>query len=230
MSFRSTFPLLCLSALCCSGCVTTDPSQGAAPSSQFVPVDRIRIQQRFAVVDVNAANLGNEAHRCVQQLAATSKTVVDQAAKLPLPRGTVVSLSNVNAANSLVIVGSRATCLQQSTARHPIFAAEIFVDTVNPSGVPPAVTDKWYADLARRIAETGRATAAYVFPNGNAFIASYWVEPPLKTRLAYASEFKKAGTWESGTYDFRFVDPNLSSVTTVARNGAKAKMAPIDYR
>lgn len=230
MSFRTTFPLVCLAALYCAGCVTTDQTQAAAPSSQFVPVDRIQIQKRFTVVDVNAANFGNEVHRCVPQLGATSKTVVDQAAKLPLPRGTVVSLSNVRASNSFVIVGSRAICLQESTARQPIFAAEIFVDTVSPSGVPPDVTDRWYADLARRIAETGRATAAYVFPNGNAFIASYWIEPPLKTRLAYASEFKKAGTWESGTYDFRFVDPNLSSVATVARNGAKAKTAPIDYR
>lgn len=230
MSFRSTLPLLCLSALCCSGCVTTDQAQGGTPSSQFVPVDRVRIPQRFAVVEVNATNFGGEAHRCVPQLGPTSKPVVDQAAKLPLPRGTVVSLSNVDAANSLVIVGSRAICLQQSTARQPIFAAEIFTDTVNPSGVPPAVTDKWYADLAKRIAETGRATAAYVFPNGNAFIASYWIEPPLKTRVVYASEFKKAGTWETGTYDFRFVDPNITSVSTVTRNGAKAKMAPIDYR
>jgi len=101
MSFRSTFPLVCLAALCAAGCVTTDQTQGGAPSSQFVPVDRIQIQQRFAVVDVNAANLAGEAHRCVPQLGATSKAVVDQATKLPLPRGTVVSLSNVNAANSL---------------------------------------------------------------------------------------------------------------------------------
>jgi len=230
MFSRFSYLLACSAAILCSGCVTTGQTQPGATSSQFVPVDRIQIQKRFAVVDVNAANFGSEAHRCVPQLGATSKPVVNQAAKLPLPRGTVVSLSNINAANSLVIVGSRAICLQQSTARQPIFAAEIFVDTVNPSGVPPEVTDKWYADLARRIAETGRATAAYVAPNGNAFIASFWVEPPLKATLAYASEFKKAGTWESGTYDFRFVDPNFASVTVVTRNGAKAKMAPIDYR
>lgn len=106
----------------------------------------------------------------------------------------------------------------------------MFENTVNPRGVPPDVTDKWYADLAKRIAEAGRATAAYVAPNGNAFIASYWVEAPVKTRLSYSNDFKKAGTWESGTYDFRFVNPNLSSVSMTTRNGANVKTSLIEPR
>ena len=222
--------LACFTAALSAGCVTTDQTQGAATSAQYVPIDRIQIQNRFDVREVNAANLGAEVHRCVPQLSATAKPVVEQAAKLPLPRTTVVSLSHVNAANSLVIVGSSAICLQQSTARHPIFAGEIFLNTINPRGVPPDVTDKWYAELAKQIAEKGRATAAYVAPNGNAFIASYWVDSPLKTRLSYSNEFKKAGTWESGAYDFRFVNPNLSSVSMTTRNGANVKTSPIDPR
>lgn len=229
MSSRYAYLLACSAALLCSGCVTTNNTQ-AAPNSEFVPIDRIQIQNRFDVREVNAGNLGSEVHRCVPQLSATSRHVVEQAAKLPLPQGTVVSLSHVAAANSLVIAGSSAICLQQSTARYPIFAGEIFVDTVNPTGVPPDVTDKWYAELAKRIAETGRATAAYVAPNGNAFIASYWVESSLKTRLSYSNEFKKAGTWESGTYDFRFIDRNFTSISMVSRGGTRTKTNPIGRR
>jgi len=229
MNSRYAF-LACLAGLVCSSCVSTDAGQGTVTNAQFVPGDRIQIQSRCDIREVNAANLGSEAHRCVPQLSATSKAVVEQAAKLPLPRGTVVSLSHIDAANFLVIAGSNSICLRQSTARYPIFAGEVFLGTVNPMGVPPDITDRWYAELAKRIAETGRTTAAYVFPNGNAYIASYWIDPPLKTRLYYSSEFKKAGTWESGTYDFRFANQNLTSVSTTTRNGSKTKSNPIEGR
>jgi len=211
--------LVGLLGLFLGGCVTTSssaPSSFASPTD-YVPLDQIQIANRFDVAEINAANIGVEAYHCVPQLSAGSKNVSDTGAKLPLPRGMVRSLSHVSSANSFVISGSKAICIHQSAAHYPIFAAEAFSDTVNSSSVPPTVTDGWYAQIAHRMAEAGRVTVAYVFPNGNADIASYWVEGSNKNAIHYAREFKKSGTWESGSYDFRFSHPSLTSVTVTKR-------------
>lgn len=209
--------LVGLLGLCLGGCVTTSSSSSFAPPTDYVPLDQIRIANRFEVTEINAANIGVAAYRCVPQLSAASKNVSDTGAKLPLPRGMVRSLSHLSSANSFMIVGSQAICIHQSAAHYPIFAAEAFSDTINPSSVPPTVTDGWYAQIARRMAEAGRVTVAYVFPNGNADIASYWVEGSNKNAIHYAREFKKAGTWESGSYDFRFSHPSLTTITSTKR-------------
>ena len=231
MSFVRFGRLTCflLFGLAVGGCVTTASSPNGS-SSGGVPLDQIQIQDRFEVVNVDASSLGREAHRCVPQLAANAKSVTDTAAKLPLPRGNTVALSHLNGSSWLVISGATAICIPRSAAGYPIFASEAFVATVNPSGVPPTITDGWYAQLARRLAEKGRVSAAYIFSNGNATIATYWVEPASKNFLYYASEFKKAGTWESGTYDFRFTDPNMSSVASVKRGSASIKVNLIEHR
>src|SRR5690349_2126124 len=147
--------LVCLFGLALGGCVTTSSSAPSsfAPPSDYVPLDQIQIVNRFDVVEVSAANLGVEAHRCVPPLSASSKSVNDTGAKLPLPRGNVTALSHLSSSSSFVISGSKAICIRQSAAHYPIFATEAFVDTVNPQGVPPTVTDGWYAQIARRMAE-----------------------------------------------------------------------------
>lgn len=214
-----------LLGLVLGGCVTTSSApSNFAPPTDYVPLDQIQISARFQVVEVNAANLGVEAYHCVPQLSAGSKSVMDTASKLPLPRGNVTALSHLSSASSFVISGSQAICIHQSAARYPIFAAEAFSETVNPSGVPPTVTDGWYAQIARRMAEAGRVTVAYVFPNGNAEIANYWVESPNKNAIRYAREFKKAGTWETGTYDFRFSHASLSGVAATKRGQQMSKV------
>ena len=146
----------------------------------------------------------------------------DTGAILPLPVGTVRSLSHLSSASSFVISGSKAICIRQSAAHYPIFAADAFADTVNPASVPPTVTDGWYAQIARRMAEAGRVTVAYVFPNGNADIASYWVEGSNKNTIHYAREFKKAGTWETAPNDFRFSHPSLTSVASTKREQSQS--------
>jgi hypothetical protein len=208
--------LVGLFGLFLGGCVTTS-SSSFAPPTDYVPLDQIQIANRFEVTEINAANIGVEAYHCVPQLSAGSKNVNDTGALLPLPRGMVRSLSHLSSSSSFVISGSKAICIRQSTAHYPIFAAEAFLDTVNPSGVPPTVTDGWYVQIARRMAEAGRVTVAYVFPNGNADVANYWVEGSNKNAIHYAREFKKAGTWETGSYDFRFSHPSLTGVTATKR-------------
>lgn len=226
MQFWHAFPS-CVVAVFLAGCVTT-PTQNFAPPNDYVPLDRIQIQNQFQVVDVDAANLAIEAHRCVPQLNAESKNVAQQAGKLPLPRNTFLALGHASSASMLFIARSTATCIRQSTARYPIFAGEAFEVTVNPKGVPPNVTEGWYAQLAMRIAENGRVTVAYVFPNGNADIASYWVTSPNKNTLNYSNEFKKAGTWETGTYDYRFTNPGLAGVSTTKRGSSMEKPNLLD--
>lgn len=221
--------LACVVGLMLGGCVTTPSSapSGFAPPAGYVPLDQIQIVDRFMVVEVNAANLGAETQRCVPQIPAGSKSVIEAAAKLPLPRGTITGLSHLSSGSMLVISGSRAICIRQSAAHYPIFAAEAFVATINPTSVPPTVTDGWYAQIARRMAEAGRVTVAYVFTNGNADIASYWVEPTRKYWIRYAREFRKAGSWETGTYDFRFSHPSLTSISMTKR-GANSSMVKVD--
>jgi len=189
-----------------------------------VALDQIQIVNRFQVVEVNAANLGVEAYHCIPQLSAGSKNVNDMASKLPLPLGRVTALSHLSSANSFVISGSKAICIQQSAAHYPIFAVEAFSETVNPTGVPPTITDDWYVQIARRLAEAGRVTVAYSFRNGNADIASYWVEGSNKNVIYYANEFRKAGSWETGAYDFRFSHASLTGVTSTKRGTQMAKV------
>ena len=219
-----------LLGLCLGGCVTESSApQRFAPPADYVPLDQIQIPDRFQVVEVNAANLGVEAYHCVPQLSAGSKSVVDTASKLPLPRGGVTALSHLSSANSFVISGSKGICIHQSAAHYPIFAAEAFSETVNPTGVPPTVTDGWYSRIAGRMAETGRVTVAYAFANGNAEIANYWVEGSNKNVIHYAREFKKAGTWGTGSYDFRFSHASLTGVSATKRGQQMAKVNLIGY-
>jgi hypothetical protein len=211
-------------------CVATSSSAQSGPASptDYVPLNQIQIVKRFAVVEVNAANLAVEAHRCVPPLSAGSKNVNDTAHKLPLPRGQVITLSHLSSANSFVISGSKAICIQQSSARYPIFTVGAFSETVNPSGVPPTITDDWYVQIARRLAEAGRASVVYIFPNGNADVTDYWVEDPTRNVIHYAVEFKKAGNWEKGTYDLRFTHASLSSVSSTKRGTQMEKINLID--
>lgn len=220
--------LVCALGLILCGCVTTSSSTPSnfAPPTDYVPLDQIQIVNRFEVVDVTAANLDAEARRCVPTMPPNAKSVTDTAGKLPLARGHITGLAHLSSSSTLVIVGGRAICIRQSAARFPIFAADALTATVNPSGVPPTVTDGWYAQIVRRLAETGRVTVAYAFPNGNAEIASYWVEPASKNAIHYAREFKRAGSWESGTYDFRFSNPSLSGVSSTKRG---TSMSRIDF-
>lgn len=215
--------------LALGGCVTTSERQFAAPTD-YVPMDQIQIQNRFDSVEVNAANLGVEANRCVPQLNSGSQAVVQNARKLPLPRGTMLALSHVSSSKTFFLSGSTGICISQSANHYPIFAGEAFLVTANPQGVPPGITEGWYADIARRIAEKGRATVAYVYPNGNAYVVNYWVEAPNKDALQYASEFKKAGTWETGTYDYRFSNASISSMSVTRRNNVMSKPNLIEQR
>ena len=81
--------------------------------------------------------------------------------------------------------------------------------------------------LAGSIAEAGRVTVVYVFANGNADVASYWVEAPNKNVIRYAGEFKKAGSWETGTYDLRFTHASMSGVSSTKRGGTSMTKADL---
>ena len=213
-----------------AGCETTQPRQFAAPDD-YVPLGSLQIESRFPGAQVTAGNLAAEATKCVPQLTATSVSVKDLAAKLPLPAGKAIGLGHVRSASQFLVNRSTGICLRQSEARYTILAAEAFLDTLNPVGVPPDVTDDWYKQIAKKLAESGSTKVAYVYSNGNAGLTSYWLGSGNdKHTLYYAQEFKKAGAWDEAAYGLIFKHPNMASISETKRNGVGVKSNLIGHR
>lgn len=143
-----------------AGCETTQPKQ-FAPPDDYVPLSALRIESKFQSAQVNAGNLAVEAAKCVPQVVASGTGVKDTAAKLPLPAGTTIGVGHLSSASQFQITRSTGICLRQSEARYTILAAEAFLDTVNPVGVPPDVLDDWYKQIAKSLAESGSAKVVY---------------------------------------------------------------------
>jgi hypothetical protein len=89
--------------------------------------------------------------------------------------------------------------------------------------VSPLIADSWYKHIAMYIATKGTAKVAYTFPNGNAFIATYWVASTKTSSLYYSSEFKKVGTWEKEIFDRKFFHPTSTSVAETKRSDQYVK-------
>lgn len=217
-------------AVLLAGCQTTQPRQ-FAQSDDYVPLSNLRIESRFQGAEVTASNLAAEASKCVTKLLPSGVAVKDTASKLPLPGGTTISLGHVSSASQFQITRSTGICLRQSEARYTILAAEAFLDTVNPVGVPPDVADDWYKQIARNIAESGSAKVAYVYPGGNAALATYWLGSGHERHdLYYTQEFKKAGAWDEAGYRLIFRHANLASISETKRQGIGKKSNLIGHR
>lgn len=200
----------------------------AAPPADYVPIEKAQIASRFMTISITRENLAAEASKCIPQLNGDSETIKKAANNVPIQN--VVGFSHLSSANLFLTRYTTAICLQKSSARFPIFAAEAFLETVNPKGVPPDVVDGWYKQIALLIATKGIAKVAYVYGNGNAFAVSYWVEPTSAFGLYYSSTFNKAGTWETGTFDARFSHPAMTSVSETQRSGVSQKTYPLAHR
>lgn len=217
-------------AVLLAGCVTTQPKQFAQPDD-YVPLSNLHIESRFQSTQVTASNLAAEASHCVPQLLTSGSGVKDTASRLPLPAGTTISLGHVSSASQFQITRSTGICLRQSEARYTILAAEAFLETVNPVGVPPDVVDDWYKQIARKIAESGSVKVAYVYASGNAALVSYWLgSGPERHVLYYTQEFKKAGAWDEAGYGLIFRHANMASVSETKRNGIGKKSNLIGLR
>lgn len=217
-------------AVLLTGCETTQPKQFAQPDD-YVPLSNLRIDSRFQSAQVTASNLAAEVFKCVPQIVASGSGVKDTAAKLPLPVGTTIGVGHMSSASQFQITRSTGICLRQSETRHTILAAEAFLDTVNPVGVPPDVVDDWYKQIAKNLAESGSTKVAYAYANGNATLVSYWLGAGAERYvLYYTQEFKKAGAWDEAGSGLIFRHANMASISETKRNGVGKKSNLIGHR
>jgi hypothetical protein len=209
------------------------PAVGSLPPAEpsyltdFVPVDQIQILSRFETVEVTRGNLGTEIRRCIPEIAADSQVIRDK--QRDFSGKSSWATSQAGSARIFFVHETTAICIRMSVADFPVYAAEAFLDTVNPAGVSPEVLDVWYKKIANLIAARGKATVAYETNDGNAFVATYWVESPM-FGLNYSSEFKKAGEWETDDIDAHFLHSNMNSVTVIKRSGRNEKMDLLSHR
>jgi hypothetical protein len=198
------------------------------PPSDYVPIDQIRIASHFDTVEVTPDSLGQEVAKCIPQLDANSAGIKRILLSFPSPN--INSFGHTSSSRILILHRTTGACVQRSAAKFPIFAAETFVETVNPTGVAPDIVDGWYKQIALQIAKKGTAKVAYAFANGNAFVANYWVETTPDFSLFYSSTFRKAGTWETENFDARFSDVTMTSVSETQISGRSQKSFPFAHR
>lgn len=210
-----------------TGCATPHRRTYLEPTD-YVPIDEVVIQQKFDGINLNPENLFFEMSRCVPQLSVTSKNSLN--IYRDFPTKSLHVLGHKSSGNLFLVKGVSGLCLKQSSEKFPVFAAEAFYETINPKGVPPDVVDTWYRQLAQLIARKGMAKIAYTYTNGNAAIASYWVESNPKSTLFYSSVFKRAGQWESESVDATFAHPSLTSITETKRGKSTEKSYVLDHR
>ncbi len=196
--------------------------------ADYVPIDEVVIQKKFNVINLTHENLLFEMNRCIHQLSVSSKKTVNIFQAFPTKNLHV--LSHQSSGNMFMVKGIVGICLQQSSEKFPIFAAEAFYETINPIGVPPDVANVWYSQLGLLIARKGVAKIAYSYASGNAVIVNYWVENAPKSTLFYSSEFKKAGQWESENLDAKFAYPKMTTVVETKRGKSLEKSYVLDHR
>jgi hypothetical protein len=184
-----------------------------------VPLDQIRIKPKFDTVSLTKENLAAEHKKCVPFLETNTDRMNAAVREFPRNNG-IVSVGHVSSSKKFIYRGSTGLCLEYSTNRFPIFAAETFIGTANPTGVPPDVTDDWYMKIAQKIAIKGRAKVAYVMDKGTAFLVSYWSDQSGSV-LNYWTDFKKVGEWENVMVDYKFSNPALRGFSETKRGDAK---------
>lgn len=220
--------LMLLSVAIIFGCATPQQTKYLAPPSDYVPIDQVRIKPRFDTIFLNKQNLATEHRKCVPFIMENTESMNAAVREFPQSNATIV-VGHASSSKQFIYRGSTGLCLEFSTNRYPIFAAETFIGTANPTGVPPDVTDDWYMKIAMKIAINGRAKVAYVTDKGTAFLVSYWCDQTGKSALSYWSEFKKVGEWENTEVDYKFSHPALRglSLTKHAKDKRMKKVFPL---
>lgn len=191
------------------------------PPTDFVPLSKVVIKNRQAEVFLTKENLGAEVLKCVPTFKIDGKAFKDKLDKFP-EKNSIVSIGHASSSKKFVYSENSGVCLEYSSNGYPIFAADDFLETVNPVGVPPDVAEEWFKKIAYRIAVNGRVKVAYVSDKGTAFVDSYWAEKK-DSSIYYWSDFKKVGEWETLQLDFTFSHPGLQSHSSTTRSGSMRK-------
>jgi hypothetical protein len=181
--------------------------------TDVIPLKAIRIQSHFDTVEVTPANFREMLLQCIPQIGTNPNAIA-------LPPASVVNATYASASSSRIFLLKKSSglCLYRSSTNFPIFAGDAFIATVNPVGVPDDVADRWNKQLATLVAQQGMARVAFIFNNGNAAMAKYWINPSTPLELNYTSQQKSAGEWESQELDARFSDAALTSVSLTNAN------------
>lgn len=207
------------------------------PPADAVPILKIKIPARFEPIELTADTLRSEVQKCVTTESPDASLPVNVTANFPDDTVTHV-FSHPGSASQFVLSGSTGLCLRKSVTGYPIFAAEAFINTISPIGIPADVQEGWNQKLATIIAIQGKARVAYVFNNGAGIVARYWVETRPFHVLHYVSEgFKKKEVLELESLDERFSHPALRGVSTTNRSvplskqpGANSKSRLLSHR
>lgn len=178
--------------------------------AEAVALKDIRIPSHFDFVDVTAANFREVLLQCLPQFAANAT-----ATQMPPPAAVSAVYAGAQTAPLFVLKKSKGLCVHRSASNFPIFAADEFLETITPAGVADSVIDRWNQRIAELIARKGEARIAYVFGDGHASIATYWVHASQPLELHYAARPKAIGEWEQQDVDARFADPALVAVNLV---------------
>lgn len=208
------------------GCAIPQQQEYFAPPSDYVPLDQITIKSRFDTVLLTKENLAAEHKKCVPFIQPNTESMNTAVRDFPRNNATI-TVAHQSSSKKFIYRGSRGLCLEFSANRYPIYAAETFIGTANPTSVPPDVTDDWYMKIALKIAINGRAKVAYVADKGTAYLVSYWSEQPNGFALRYWVDFKKVGEWEGIEVDYKFSNPALHGFTETKRGKQLVKNFPL---
>jgi hypothetical protein len=219
---------LCAFLVACVTACTTPPQKYFPPPTDYVPIDQVQIPSRFDTVEITVNNFAIEAQKCVPQLMTDSQSIKNSLKNFP--NTNIVNFGHASSANEFVLRKTTGFCMHRSSEKFPIFAAESFLETVNPEGVAPDITEEWYKQIALLIAQKGMAKVAYVMENGNAYLVTYWVQSSPASALIYSKLFQKAGTWEKEKLDVRFSYPTMATLSETKRNGETKKYYPLAHR
>jgi hypothetical protein len=182
-----------------------------SPPHDCIPLDKVKIMSTFARIEITRENLSKEARRCISDENADDWRIRRELRDFPSNK--IKMVSHANSSKKFVFWKTTGICLEESTERFPIFAAEMFLKTVNPNGVPDEIADEWYRQIALLIATRGSAKIAYVFTSGNAYLANYWIDGSKPYELLYSKDFRKVGTWEMEKIDIRFTHPAMKGIS-----------------
>jgi len=210
-----------LSAALTYGCASPQ-RQYFAPPSDYVKLDQIQIKPKFDTVLLTKENLATEQQKCVPFLQLNSDSTRNSVSKFPRHNVTI-AVGHQSSSKKFIYRGTTGLCLEYSENKYPIYAAETFIATDNPTGIPPDVTNNWYMKIAMQIAHKGQAKVAYITNKGTAFLVSYWSDQTGGFTLYYATEFKKAGEWENVTVDYKFSNSALNGFAETRRGNGNDK-------
>jgi hypothetical protein len=155
---------------------------------------------------------------------ATPSTISRWSSEIQGSRNASQIMRSSKSAGFLIAHNGEAACLRQTDQGHPIFPAEAFLDSASPQGIPEEVALGWYKQIAIRIAQTGRADAVFKFANGNAMLVQYTYDKNSPSFIQFKHSFRKAGE-RLDESALQFMDPRISSFTTVANGGRNVKFA-----